>query len=171
MNLYRTRGEANRKQAGITLLEVVLALAVLAVLGAVFSTSILTNLRHTTVSGQRTQAAQALNYFGRRVAGGDPAVLPTTIGATLSWDYAELGDAFEDLAGNDGFADAERYRVDVTATNEITLFSGLDAATVVQYDIAVCFQNQDAESCVRGTTLGAPASAPAGETPPLPGIN
>lgn len=156
---------------GITLLEVVLALAILAVLGAVFSTSILSNLRHTTVSGQRTQAAQALNYFGRRVAGGDPVVLPTAVGSAITWDYDELADAFDDLSGSDGFADADRYRVTVTAANEVSLFSGADLASVVQYDIQVCFQNQGAESCVSGTTLGAPASAPAGETPPLPGIN
>lgn len=169
----RSRIITNRplRAEGLTLLEVVLALAVLAVLGAVFTTSILSNLRHTTVAGQRTQAAQALNYIGRRVAGGDAAVIPAALGDTATWDYGDLGTAFDDLTGADGFADPDRYKVSVTATGEVSLFTGADTATVVQYDIQVCFENQSSESCISGTTLGAPANAPAGETPPLPGIN
>lgn len=156
----------NRAVAGLTLLEVILALAVLAILGATFTTAMLGNLRHTTVSGQRTQAAQVLNYFGRRVAGGDAAVLPT-VGNSLNWSYGDLGTAFVDLQGGDGFAEPERYRVDIVASGTVTVVG----ASVVQYDIAVCFENQGGESCVRGTTLGAPALAGPGATPPLPGIN
>jgi len=171
MNIPDLLNSRPRGESGLTLLEVVLALAVLGVLGAVFTTAILSNLRHTTVAGQRTQAAQALNYIGRRVAGGDSAVLPSAVAESLTWDFGDLGTAFPDLAGSDGFADPDRYRVVVTASSELTLFSGADAATLVQYDIDVCFQNQGTESCVRGTTLGAPATAAASETPPLPGIN
>ena len=152
--------------AGLTLLEVVLALAVLGVLGAVISTSILGNLRHTTVSGQRTQGAQVLNYLGRRVAGGDGAVLPTQ-GASLAWNYNELGASFTDLQGVGGIAEPDRYRVSIAASGAVTVAG----ASVVQYDLSVCFQVQGGESCVTGTTLGAPAIAPPGSTPPLPGIN
>jgi hypothetical protein len=144
----------------------VLALAVLAVIGATISTAILNNLRHTTTAGQRTQGAQVLNYLGRRVAGGDAAVLPN-LNDTLAWDYGELGDTFTDLQGADGVAEPDRYRVDITASGTITVAG----ASVVQYDITVCFQARDAESCVAGTTMGAPAIEPPGSTPPLPGIN
>lgn len=151
---------------GLSLLEVVLALAVLAILGATFTTAMLGNLRHTNVSGQRTQAAQVLNYLGRRVAGGDAVVLPT-VGESLNWAYGDLGTTFVELEGGEGLAEPERYRASVTASGNITVVG----ASVVQYDMEVCFLNQDGEFCVRGTTLGAPALAGPGATPPLPGIN
>ena len=138
----------------------------LAILGATFTTAMLGNLRHTTVSGQRTQAAQVLNYLGRRVAGGDALVLPT-MGNSLTWDYGDLASTFVDLDGGEGFAEPERYRVAIAASGTVSVAG----ASVVQYDIDVCFENQGGESCVRGTTLGAPALAGPGATPPLPGIN
>lgn len=155
-----------RATSGLSLLEVVLALAVLAILGATFTTAMLGNLRHTTVAGQRTQAAQVLNYLGRRVAGGDAVVLPT-VGNTLTWAYGDLATTFVDLQGGEGLAEPERYRASIEASGTVTVAG----ATVVQYDLEVCFQNQDGESCTRGTTLGAPALAGPGETPSLPGIN
>lgn|SRR5690606_18932032 len=154
------------RAAGLTLLETILALAVLAVLGATFTTYMLGNLRHTTVAGQRTQAAQVLNYLGRRVAGGDKAVLPAE-GASLQWDYGELGAAFPDLQGADGIAEPQRYRAQISASGTVSVAD----ASVVQYDIDVCFQGVEAESCVRATTLGAPVTAPPEQSPPLPGIN
>lgn len=162
----RATMRANQRSLGLTLLEVVLALAVLAIIGATITTSILNNLRHTTVAGQRTQGAQVLNYLGRRVAGGDATVLPN-LGESLTWDYGELGDTFTDLQGADGVAEPERYRVSIDASGTITVAG----ASVVQYDLTICFQAQAAESCVTGTTLGAPAIEPPGSTPPLPGIN
>lgn len=158
----RPRGRSE----GLTLLEVVLALAVLAIIGATITTAILNNLRHTTTAGQRTQGAQVLNYLGRRVAGGDALVLPNA-GATLTWDYGDLGTTFTDLQGADGVAEPERYRVTITASGTVSVAG----ASVVQYDLNVCFQGQQGESCVAGTTLGAPALAPPEATPPLPGIN
>lgn len=159
-------GSTSRRSAGLTLVEVVLALAVLAILGATFTTAMVNNLKHTRVSGQRSQGAQVLNYLGRRVAGGDEALLPQT-GETLAWDYGELANAFPDLGGAQGFADPERYRASVTAIGTVSAAG----ASVVQFDISVCFQHQDGEACVNGTTLGAPAQAGPAATPPLPGIN
>ena len=159
---------ANRSvtESGLSLLEVILALAVLGILGAVFVTAMLGNLRHTNTAGQRTQSAQVLNFIGRRVAGGDTAVIPM-LGDSLTWGYGELGVAFPDIDVDDGFADPERYRATVSAPNTITV----TGATIVQYDIEVCFEAQEGESCIQGTTLGAPLNAPPGMSPPLPGIN
>lgn len=159
------RGAVGALQAGLTILEVVLALGILGILGAVFTTSILSNLRHTTTAGQRTQAAQVLNYIGRRVAGGDSVVLPAA-GETLTWEYGELSAAFADMSGA-GFGNPNQYRVEITAAGVVTVV----AAEVMRYDIDVCFTRQDGETCVEGTTLGAPATATAEQTPPLPGIN
>lgn len=154
------------RQLGLTLIEVIIALAVLAILGATFTTAVLGNLRHTTVAGQRTQAAQVLNYLGRRVAGGDEAVVPV-LGEALTWGYGELGAAFPDIDGKVGFAESGEYRAQITAPNTVSVVG----ATVVQFDLVVCYEHQDGETCVRGTTLGAPANAGPASTPPLPGIN
>ncbi|MBX3144853.1 MAG: type II secretion system protein [Trueperaceae bacterium] len=155
-----------RLAAGLTLLEVVLALAVLAILGAAFTTVFVNNMRHTSISGQRTQAAQVLNYFGRRVAGGDMVVLPD-LNDTLEWGYGDLGTAFTDISSGDGFADPERYRVAISASRNVDLLG----SRVVQYDLSVCFQGSNGESCVTGTTLGSSNIPATGLTPPLPGIN
>lgn len=154
------------REAGLTLLEVVLALAVLAILGATFTTAMLGNLRHTTNAGQRTQAAQVLNYLGRRVAGGDTVVMPT-VGDSLAWNYGELAAAFPDIDRTAGFSNPDLYRVEVSASTTVSV----TGATLVQYDLAVCFERQDGETCVRGATLGAPTNAASGSAPPLPGIN
>ncbi len=155
-----------RLAAGLTMLEVVLALAVLAILGAAFTTVFVNNMRHTTISGQRTQAAQVLNYFGRRVAGGDTAILPD-LNDSMTWDYGTLGAAFADIASGEGFAEPERYRVEINASRNVTVLG----AIVVQYDLDVCFQGANGESCVTGTTLGSPNTPTSTTTPPLPGIN
>lgn len=154
------------RAAGLTLLEVVIALAILAILGATFSTAMLGNLNHSNTAGQRTQAAQVLNYLGRRVAGGDAELLPQ-LGESLTWEYGELGDTFQDLRSNQGLADPSRYRAEIAGSGTISV----TGATLVQYDMSVCFQAQESESCVRGTTIGAPVNAPPDATPPLPGIN
>lgn len=154
-------------ERGLTLLEVIVALAVIAIIGAVFVTNVLSNLRHTTTAGERTQAAQVLNFLGRLAAGGDGDVLPA-LGSSEEWDYGELVGAFPDISGGDGFGDASRYRAGITAVG-ILEFAG---AETVQYDISVCFQVPDGESCIVGTTLGAQAPGNQGTAPlPLPGIN
>src|SRR5690606_37814562 len=107
----------------------------LAVLGATFTTAILCNLRRTTTAGQRTQSSQVLNYLGRRVAGGDAAVLPT-LGESLTWDYGQLGIAFPDLQSGEGFAEPERYQAQVVASGTVSVAG----SNLVQYDLQVCFQ-------------------------------
>lgn len=161
----RHSSPAYARSAGLTLLEVILALAVLAIVGSVFTTAVLRNLSHTTTSGTRTQAAQVLNYFGRRIVGGDAALQPLT-GESLVWDYDQLSAAFPDIGGATGMADADRYRVQILAVGPSTVAE----ATLQQYDVTVCFQTSDAESCVTGTTLSSSVGA-TGSTPPLPGIN
>ncbi len=156
---------ASRRAQGLTLLEVILALAVLGIVGAVFTTSVLRNLRHTTTSGTRTQAAQVLNYFGRRIVGGDAALRPA-VGDELAWTYDELSAAFPDIGGATGMADADRYRVVISSPGTSTVAG----ATLQQYDVTVCFATPDAESCVTGSTLSS-TDSPSGSTPPLPGIN
>ena len=154
-----------RRQGGLTLLEVIIAIAVLGIVTAVLTTGVVGNLQKTRTFGGRTEASQILNYFGRRVAGGDNVVLPSS---TLDWDYGDLTTAFPELSREGGYAEPDRFRVSIT--NQGTVGVGSSSSTATRYDVSVCFQAAGGESCLSGTTLGAAPSA-AGSAPPLPGMN
>jgi len=57
-----------RSSLGLTVVEVMLALAVIGIITAAFTTAVVGNLRHGQVTGARTEAVQVLNYLGRRAA-------------------------------------------------------------------------------------------------------
>jgi len=153
-------------RAGMTIVEVLVALVVVGMALGLLSTGVVGNLRQTERFAARTQSGQVLAYLGRRVAGGDAGVLAAN-GAPRTWDYGDLPAAFADhAAGSGGRDDAARYRASVEQVAVVT-FVG---ASAVQYRIAVCTQDLSGESCVLGTTLG-PPPASGGTTPLLPGIN
>lgn len=155
-----------RAVSGLTVLEVLIALSVIGVVAAAFTTSTVSTVRYTAASGQRTQAVQLLNYFGRRVAGGDGALLPAS-GTPSSWDYGALVRAFPDLTDQGGFTDPAGYRVRIDNAGDVAFAN----ASATRYDLTVCFHRDSGESCVDGTTFG-PSPSPSAATPPLlPGIN
>jgi prepilin-type N-terminal cleavage/methylation domain-containing protein len=154
----------NRK--GLSLVEVIIALAVVAIAFAILSTALVGQLQFTGNAGARTQTAQYLNYFGRLVAGGDSAVLPAA-GGSLAWEYGEVGTAFPDLPGGSDLQAADRYRAQIDSVGDVTYVG----ATGVQYRVTVCSETPTGESCVVGTTIGPAPLAGGGSPPPLPGIN
>lgn len=151
-------------RTGLTLVEVLVALVVIGIVTAFFSTSVVANFRHTATSGQKTQATQLLSYFGRLVAGGDSDVLPAS-GETLTWDYGAVEAAFPDLKSESSFSDLDAYKVDVVSHSTITL----DTASAVRYDVSVCYK-RESEQCLTGITLG-PAPTGTLETFSATGIN
>lgn len=156
-----------RRIAGLTVVEVLVALAVLGIVTAAITTTYISSIRHNSDAGMRTQSAQLLNGIGRRVAGSEGFVLPQA-GTPIVLDYGEVGDMFSDLEG-DGFADPDRHRLTITNLGAVTLGS----AQVTHYQIEVCVRAQGsaAERCMVGNTAG-PAPNPPGDPPaPLPGIN
>lgn len=150
---------------GLTIIEVLIALAIVAVISTVLLTTVVTSFRTDRASGERTQAAQYLNYLGRRVAGGHRAALPTATDPA-TWGYGELDTAFPDLTTADGFADPNRFRARVALDGDISV----PTASIVHYVIDVCWRGTDSESCLTGHTGGPPPTAP-GTPPPLPGLN
>lgn len=148
---------------GLTVIEVLIALAVIGVVTAAFTTAVVGNLHHSSVTGARTEAVQVLDYLGRRAAGGDAAVLPAS-GSPLSWGYGTLAGSFPDLTNHGGLSDPARYRATITNGGAVAMAG----AAATSYQVSVCYQAGSGEHCVQGTTLGpAPAS---GGTSPLPGI-
>ena len=153
-----------RRRPGLTIVEVLIALAIIAVAFSLLSTALVGSLQQTSRAGSRTQTTQYLEFLGRQVAGGSAAVL-APVGTPIVWAYDELDDAFPELPGG-GAGDAAAYRAEVVQVATVA-FAG---ASAVQYRITVCGQAATGEACVAGTTLGPPPSA--GGTPPLlPGIN
>lgn len=149
---------------GLTVVEVLIALAVIGVVTAAFTTAVVSNLHHTSVTGARTEAVQVLNYLGRRTAGGDTTVLPAA-GTPNVWAYGSLATSFPDLTNQGGLSDPARYRASITNAGTVTLAG----ANSVEYDVSVCYQAGGGEHCVQGTTMG-PAPSSGGGAPTLPGI-
>lgn len=153
-----------RSSAGLTLVEVLLALAVIGIVTAAFTTAVVGNLHHSSVTGARTEAVQVLDYLGRRVAGGDSAVMPPS-GSSRSWAYGSLASSFPDLTDHGGLSDPGRYRASVTSAGDVALAG----SSVAQYDVRVCFEAAGGEHCVSATTMGLYPSS-GGSSPQLPGI-
>lgn len=150
-----------RSQAGgFTLVEVILAISVLAIVLAAVSITVVSSIQHNVTSGSRSQAAQILNYLGRRIAGGEIS----SFGGT-SWDYGQLAGAFSDLSRERNLADPDLYRAQVAQLPPI----GLGTSAVPHYRVTVCWDGANGESCVSGDTAGAEPGGTSGEI--LPGIN
>lgn len=154
MTLIKARSD------GFTLIEVVLAIAVLALVLAAVSTTVLSSMQHNVASGNRSQAAQIMNYFGRRIAGGEISALG---GAT--WDYGELATTFIDLKRESNLADTDLYRAEISQLPRI----GLGGTTIPLYRVNVCWNGSGGETCIAGETGGPGPGASSGEL--LPGIN
>lgn len=151
---------------GFTLIEVIVAMAIVAITITILTTVSVGVLRSGSTTNVRSQSAQVLSYVGRRVAGGSSQVLPP-VDETLVWDYGELAGAFPDLVSGEGIDDLDRYRVRITSDGAIDYVG----ASAIRYYVEVCSEARTGETCVDAFTFG-PAPAPAGDTPPLlPGIN
>lgn len=151
---------------GLSLVEVIIALAVVAIAFAILSTALVGQLRFSGNANARTQTSQYLNYLGRLVVGGDAAVLPP-VGESRVWAYGALETAFPDLPSGGGLEAADRYRAQVDSVAAITYVG----ATGVQYRVTVCSETPTGESCSVAATIGPPPLAGGGSAPPLPGIN
>lgn len=161
------RAGYDRRQQGLTIVEVIVAIAILGVVTTAITTTYVNSIRVNSDSGRRTQSAQVLNSIGRRVAGGDAIVLPTA-DTPLAWDYGELSESFPDMTGRD-YGDADLFRVTVENLGTVTV----GTAETTHYRLTVCTGSQGGveERCLTGDTAG-PPPGPAGDVPTsLPGIN
>lgn len=157
----------SERTSGLSVVEVLVALAVLGIVTAAVLTTYLGSMRANSDSGRRTQAVQITNAIGRRVAGADPLVLAQP-GKPMVWDYGKLKSDFPELRG-DGISDPDLYRVVVTNLGTVTL----GTAAVVHYTVETCTRSHQGaeENCVVGDTAGVPPG-PEGDDPTgLPGVN
>ncbi len=149
-----------RNTSGFTLIEVILAIAVLAIVLSAVAITMVSSINHNVTSGSRSQAAQIMNYLGRRLAGGEVSNLGGT-----EWDYGELTTAFGDMTREANLADANLYSARIQQMPRV----GLGTTTIPHYRVSVCWQGGEGESCVQGDTAGPGPGGESGEL--LPGIN
>src|SRR5690554_3448378 len=147
----------------MSLVEVLIAVAILGVVVAVLSTTTVTTVRTNSNSGGRTQATQVLNYLGRLVAGADEVLFSNE---ELTWDYGTLATQFVELRHEVGRADPSLYRAQVVDAGAI----GLGGAQLREYELTVCWLTGGEESCVVGSTAGPTPVEPDEFMAPLPGI-
>lgn len=145
------------KARGLTIVEVLVALAIIGTLLAVFSTSVTSNFSHTRQTGQTTQATQILNYISKEVTTGSNTFLPTAAAPLTSWDYGQLSSQFPNLNLTSGLSNSALYKATVTHAGQITVGSN----TVTQYNMSVCFKQASTEKCLSGVTFGGSDAADA----------
>ena len=150
---------------GFSLVELLIAVAILAVVLGVLAVSLVSSMRQTRNAGQRSEAVQILNYAGRRLVSGDLAVLPSPTSTTRKWDYGELATAFPDLSASGRFTNPALYSLEIKAGGK----AGIGGATLTMYTLKVCWQSEK-EYCATAETIGPDPSA-ASATGPLPGLN
>jgi type II secretory pathway pseudopilin PulG len=153
-----------KRETGLTLVEVLVALVVLGTVITVLAASMVTSMQQNLVAGGRTQAVQILNHLGRLASGGDARVITET---EVIWEYGQLPRVFTELAAGRGFMAPERYRAEITRVGALSI----GAASMEHYRVRVCWQTPNGELCVSGDTAGPAVVPPGGYEPPLPIVN
>lgn len=141
-----------KSQNGLTLIEVLVALAILGIIIAVYSASFTSSLQTTRTMGNITDANTVLSFFGRMATGGASRTISFPTGSTiLNYNYGSLEASFPELASADtNVKDANEYRVQIT-TPGLLAVGDID---LVQYAISVCWRERGNERCVAGQTAG-----------------
>lgn len=150
---------ASRGQQGLTIIEVLVAVAIIGISVSILMTASLSSIRHNAVSGSRTQAAQVLGFLSRLASFGDENMFA----ADPEWDYGALPLAFPELASEGGRTDPDLYRASVVALGSV----GLGQAQQVHYQVSVCWLAGADEHCVRADTAGPVPGGVSGPPPPL----
>lgn len=158
------------KIKGLTLVEVLVSIVILSIVLVAFAGVIVSNIRQNAMSGNRTAAAQLMNYLGRRAVEGQSAVLPTDPETEVAWNYNTLRSSFPDLTQEKQAANPDVYRAEVINTGQPAWAAGTN---LTGYTVRVCWKANDApngEACVESQTF-APISTGAIVLPPISGIN
>lgn len=145
-----------RTSQGLTLIEVLAAMTILAVVVTAFSASVVSTFDTTRQMGDRTDANTVLGFFGRMAAGGagKPLTYSPAEGKKV-YAYGSLKTAFPELASGDTkIKDPNLYRVTVTSPGTVTIGS----IQVYQYNTQVCWRDGTQDACINGLTAGPLAS-------------
>jgi prepilin-type N-terminal cleavage/methylation domain-containing protein len=153
-----------RRNQGLTIIEVIVALAILSIVLAAFSTSVVGSMKQNSSSGSRTGAVRFLDHLGRLVVEGDSNVLPTNSSTPRSWSYGSL-DTLPELSNKGGFGDPNLYKAKVTAGTQPS-WATSEGLALTAYTLEVCWKNSGKDTCVRATGVG-PVLGSSSANPPV----
>ncbi len=134
-----------RSSAGLSLLEVIVAIAVCGIILAALSTVMISSLQESNRGNHRTQATQVLDTVGRRIAGGLDQSTLVAAGGSITLTGAQIDDIMNLRSFRDG-----AFSVEIRNAGVFTL----GTTRLSEYVIEVCYQAAAAVNCVTGTTLG-----------------
>jgi prepilin-type N-terminal cleavage/methylation domain-containing protein len=155
---------------GMTIVEVLVAVVILSIVLVAFAGVIVANIRQNATSGNRTAAAQMLNYLGRRAVDGQAAILPAVGSSSRSWAYGTLNTSFPDLTKERNAANSDLYRAEIIdqGAPTATMPTG---SNLVSYQINVCWRDAGQENCVTAQTIAQRPTASSSTSPIIPGLN
>ncbi|MCA9835780.1 MAG: prepilin-type N-terminal cleavage/methylation domain-containing protein [Trueperaceae bacterium] len=165
MNInIRNYSVTSKWRKGLSLIEVIVAISIIAIMFAVLTPALIDNSKRTAGTGQITQAASMLNFFVRQIVGGNAQVLADN--TPISWGYGALSSSTLGLNTEKDLGNPDLYKVTISNQGEVTVLT----ASATQYQVDVCFQQGSEETCINAKTLG-PAPTDTGIGRILPGIN
>lgn len=134
-----------RSPAGLTLLETIVAIAIVAIILSTLMTVTSNSLRESRSGNFKTQATQLLDTVGRRIAGGSDATVLPNAGETIELDSNDLSEM-----ANIELNDAADFEATIENLGEFTVSS----TRLEQYRVVICYAGSAGERCVSGGTLG-----------------
>jgi prepilin-type N-terminal cleavage/methylation domain-containing protein len=165
-----TKRMTSKTRLGLTLIEVLVSVVILSIVLVAFAGVIVSNIRQNATSGNRTAAAQVMNYLGRRTVNADVAVVPA-VGTTLrTWNYNALNTAFPDLSKEKNAANPDLYRAEVIDQGAPTWYTAT-MGHLVSYQINVCWRDAGEEKCVSAQTIAPKLVGTSKTEPIIPGFN
>ena len=164
------RTSYSKRNRGMTIVEVLVAVVILSIVLVAFAGVIVGNIRQNATSGNRTAAAQVLNYLGRRAVEGQAAVLPAVGENSRAWNYGSLNASFPDLKQERNAANSDLYRAEILDQGD-PVWSSLETESLVSYQINVCWRDAGKENCVTAQTVAPELVAAEDFEPIIPGLN
>jgi prepilin-type N-terminal cleavage/methylation domain-containing protein len=156
---------------GMTIVEVLVAVVILSIVLVAFAGVIVANIRQNATSGNRTAAAQVLNYFGRRVVDGQAAVMPAVGSTSRSWNYGTLNTNFPELKKEEKqAANSDLYRAEIIDQGAPAAVMPL-GSNLMSYQINVCWRDAGQENCVTAQTIAQRPTTSSSTSPIIPGLN
>lgn len=140
---------------GLTLVEVLVAVAALSVVLGVIGTLMAGSLRENRNLGSKGQANQLTVFLGRQLM--DDSNVAPALNASSTWDYGQLTTRFPGLTQESKFGDVNLYKA--TVVNRGVPSWGANMS-IWQYRITVCWKvskesSQDTgERCAQSDTIG-----------------
>jgi len=143
-----------KTRRGFTLIEVLAALSILAVVALAVVGTLILGMRESARAGRTTQAARIIAFAVAGLTSGDPRFFPASGETEIAWDYGKLKDTFPTLASEGDF-DPDDFKLTIEDKGLIDSAAELGVSTH-RWRIEVCHRGKGGGGCVDAYTLATP---------------